>query len=272
MISLEGLTLIDGPADRGRLHSPHVRPLRPRRAVAEHVSRRRSARACTTRPTPRLWFFHAVERYVAGDRRPCTRCGCSSRCFATSSSIMCEGRGSASMSIRPTVCLSQGDPHAAAHVDGRQSRRLGRHAAPGQGGRDQRACGTTRCDCSEGWCRETDEAVAADALAERAERTRKSFNERFWYGRAGYLYDIVDGEHGRRPGPAAEPGLRHLARSSGARRVALEAGARQSVGAPADAGRPAQPLARPSRLQTEIRRRPALPATPPITRERSGRG
>ncbi len=29
-----------------------------------------------------------------------------------------------------------------------------------------------------------------------AERTRQSFNQRFWYDRGGYLYDIVDGEAG----------------------------------------------------------------------------
>jgi predicted glycogen debranching enzyme len=29
-----------------------------------------------------------------------------------------------------------------------------------------------------------------------ADRARRSFNERFWYADGGYLYDIVDGEHG----------------------------------------------------------------------------
>jgi predicted glycogen debranching enzyme len=38
----------------------------------------------------------------------------------------------------------------------------------------------------------------ADALKvdEYAERTRESFNRRFWCGEGGYLYDVVDGEHG----------------------------------------------------------------------------
>ena len=43
----------DGPASRGRLDSPHLRPLHPRRPDPEYVSRRRSARASTTRRTRR---------------------------------------------------------------------------------------------------------------------------------------------------------------------------------------------------------------------------
>jgi predicted glycogen debranching enzyme len=39
----------------------------------------------------------------------------------------------------------------------------------------------------------------ARALAEQAERVRVSFNRRFWYEAGGYLYDVVDGEHGDDP-------------------------------------------------------------------------
>jgi predicted glycogen debranching enzyme len=41
------------------------------------------------------------------------------------------------------------------------------------------------------------EGVAA--VAEHAERARASFNRRFWYAAGGYLYDVVDGEHGDDP-------------------------------------------------------------------------
>jgi predicted glycogen debranching enzyme len=33
-------------------------------------------------------------------------------------------------------------------------------------------------------------------LADHARQTRDSFNKRFWYDKGGYLYDVVDGEHG----------------------------------------------------------------------------
>jgi predicted glycogen debranching enzyme len=36
----------------------------------------------------------------------------------------------------------------------------------------------------------------AGELEARADRTRASFNQRFWYDAGGYLYDIVDGEKG----------------------------------------------------------------------------
>jgi predicted glycogen debranching enzyme len=39
----------------------------------------------------------------------------------------------------------------------------------------------------------------AQALVERAEQVRQSFNHRFWYAEGGYLFDVVDGEHGDDP-------------------------------------------------------------------------
>jgi predicted glycogen debranching enzyme len=48
----------------------------------------------------------------------------------------------------------------------------------------------------ERWLSEEHGERAAQPIAEHAERARASFNERFWYGAGGYLYDVVDGEHG----------------------------------------------------------------------------
>jgi predicted glycogen debranching enzyme len=36
-------------------------------------------------------------------------------------------------------------------------------------------------------------------LADHARQARESFNQRFWYEEGGYLYDVVDGEHGNDP-------------------------------------------------------------------------
>jgi predicted glycogen debranching enzyme len=46
-----------------------------------------------------------------------------------------------------------------------------------------------------GWLREEGDpaAMEMDGLAGRA---RESFNRRFWYNEGGYLYDVIDGEHG----------------------------------------------------------------------------
>ena len=49
----------------------------------------------------------------------------------------------------------------------------------------------------EKWLRGIRRAREANGIAQHAEKARKSFNERFWYARGGYLYDVVDGENGR---------------------------------------------------------------------------
>ena len=47
----------------------------------------------------------------------------------------------------------------------------------------------------EAWTREHGAGGDLD-LATHAARARQSFNARFWYPQGGYLYDVVDGEHG----------------------------------------------------------------------------
>ena len=46
------------------------------------------------------------------------------------------------------------------------------------------------------WCAEEGEEALAGRLEPWAARAYRSFNERFWYPEAGYLYDVIDGESG----------------------------------------------------------------------------
>src|SRR5262245_25386790 len=46
----------------------------------------------------------------------------------------------------------------------------------------------------ERWLREADRGTEADHWGVQAEQARKSFNKRFWYEQGGYLYDVIDGE------------------------------------------------------------------------------
>ena len=48
----------------------------------------------------------------------------------------------------------------------------------------------------ENWLRKSHRIDEANGIHEHAERTRDSFNRRFWYEQGGYLYDVVDAEHG----------------------------------------------------------------------------
>jgi glycogen debranching enzyme len=47
-----------------------------------------------------------------------------------------------------------------------------------------------------GWLRDAGDAAGAAEIDGHADRARASFNARFWYADGGYLYDVVDGEHG----------------------------------------------------------------------------
>jgi predicted glycogen debranching enzyme len=49
------------------------------------------------------------------------------------------------------------------------------------------------------WTREEKSEAAARAWTELADRAKQSFDARFWYAEGGWLYDVVDGEHGDDP-------------------------------------------------------------------------
>jgi predicted glycogen debranching enzyme len=46
----------------------------------------------------------------------------------------------------------------------------------------------------EQWLRQVDRPEEAKGIAAHAAKAKKSFNERFWYAKGGYLYDVIDGE------------------------------------------------------------------------------
>ena len=56
----------------------------------------------------------------------------------------------------------------------------------------------------EGWLRDEGKPDEAQRIAGYAERAHESFNRRFWYEAGGYLFDVVDGEHGG-DDPACRP-------------------------------------------------------------------
>ena len=76
----------------------------------------------------------------------------------------------------------------------------------------------------EGWLRQEGNNATADRIAGHAQRTWTAFNRRFWYEAGGYLYDVVDGESGRRSGVPAQPGVGPVPVPPGSGAIALEAG------------------------------------------------
>ena len=201
MISLEGLTLATGRHQEAgwilRTFAHYVRDGLIPNMFPEGENQGLYHTADAT-----LWFFHAVARYVAvtGDR-----------------GTLARGRPHP-----PRHRRAPREGHALRHR--RRSRR--RPPAPGQEGyqltwMDAKVDGwvvTPRRGKAveinalwynalrllEGWTREEGRAGDAARLGALAERTQRSFNERFWYAEGGYLYDVVDAEGGGND-PACRP-------------------------------------------------------------------
>ena len=137
MISLEGLTLTTRPIPRGGLHPAHLRPLHPRRADPEHVPRRGARGALSHRrrdavvlPRPAALSRRDRRRRTVRQLMPkLTECGRASSEGTKFGIAVDRGR-------RPAP---PGRAGLSADLDGREGRRLGRHAAARQGGGDQRA-------------------------------------------------------------------------------------------------------------------------------------
>ncbi len=183
MISLEGLTLCDRPARRGGLHPAHVRPLRARRPDPEPVSRRREGRALSHGRRHAVVLPRA-RPLRAGDRRPRdARGSCCRRCIDI---VEHHVRGTRfGIGVDPADgLLRQGAGGLSAHLDGRQGRRLGRHAAARQGGRDQRALVQRAAPARAAGCARQATTPAADATATARPSARASRSiARFWYER-----------------------------------------------------------------------------------------
>ena len=225
MISLEGLTLTTGRQDGGRLHPAHVRPLRPRRADSEPVSRRPERKASIIRPTPRCGFStpSSGTSQATGDRHTLrllladvSRHRRASRRAA---------RGSAFMSIRPTGCCRRAHPRLPLTW---MDAKVGDWVVTPRRGK--------AVEINALWynaLRLLERLVPRDGRSEAARTkwpsvpNRRGARSTLGSGTsdAGYLYDIVDGERGDDPSLRPESAVRHLARSSGARSVALDVGA-----------------------------------------------
>ena len=221
-----------------------------------------------------LWFFHALDRYLraTGDRDDAARC-CCRRCVDI---VEHHLRGTRfGIGVDPADgLLRAGRRGLPAHLDGRQGRRLGRHAAARQGGRDQRALVQRAPPAGRLAARGARRRGRASRSPAHAERARASFNARFWYD---------DGRlplrRRRRRAAATTPACRpnqlfaiSLA-APGARPRALGSRCCDVVArAAADAGRPALARARAPRLQAAATTATCARATPPTTRGRSGPG
>jgi predicted glycogen debranching enzyme len=144
-----------------------------------------------------LWFFHALDRYLvaSGDKvllqelLPKLQNIVERHVQGTRFGIRCDPADG---------LLVQGDPRfALTWMDAR----LGDCAITPRRGKavEINALWYNALRCLERWSMQEGQTSRANELAELAERSRQSFNLRFWNTQTGYLYDVIDGEGGEDP-------------------------------------------------------------------------
>jgi predicted glycogen debranching enzyme len=196
MISLEGLTLTTGR---------HVEASYILRTFAHYVrdglipnmfpEGQREGLYHTADAT--LWFFHAIQRYLdyTGDR---------SILRLTLPKLL----GIVDCHLRGTRFNIHADPADDLLVEGAPGYQLTWMDAkvddwvvtPRRGKAVEiNALWYNALKLLEKWVCEEGRADAGPPLAEHADRVRESFNRRFWNPERGYLFDVVDGEHGDDP-------------------------------------------------------------------------
>ncbi len=193
MISLEGLTLVTGRAAEAgtilRTFAEYVRDGLIPNLFPEHDTGGLYHTADAT-----LWFFHAIDRYVekTGDRE--TLRWLLPRLVEIVDQHLAGTRFSIGVDARDGL-LSQGAPgYALTWMDAKVGDLV---VTPRRGKAVEiNALFYNALRLLQGWLAEEQGPDAARPYQALADRTRASFNARFWYERGGYLYDLVDGEQG----------------------------------------------------------------------------
>ena len=193
MISLEGLTLASGRwLEAGYILHTFERYVRD--GLIPNMIPEGRAEGLYHTADATLWFFHAVERYVAttGDRW-------------TLRLILPTLREIVACHVRGTHYGIRVDPDDGLLVQGAEGYQLtwmdakcdGWVVTPRRGKAVEiNALWYNALMLLSRWEREERGEQAAGELADRAAQARESFNRRFWYEAGGHLYDVVDGPDG----------------------------------------------------------------------------
>jgi predicted glycogen debranching enzyme len=193
MISLEGLALVTGRyAQAGsilRTFAHHIRDGLVPNMFPEGANEGLYHTADAT-----LWFFHAIDRYLraTGDRRtlvmllPILRDVIDHHFRGTRFGIRVDPDDGLLTQGAPGYQLTWMDAKAGDWV-----------VTPRRGKAVEiNALWFNALRLMTDWLARTGDADGARELHDAAERTRTSFERRFWNARKGYCYDVVDGERG----------------------------------------------------------------------------
>jgi predicted glycogen debranching enzyme len=193
MISLEGLTLLTGRVHEAgsilRMFAHHIRDGLVPNMFPEGANEGLYHTADAT-----LWFFHALDRYLhaSGDRRtlikllPILRDVIDHHVQGTRFGIKVDPDDGLLHQGAPGYQLTWMDAKAGDWV-----------VTPRRGKAVEiNALWFNALRLMSSWLSRTGDPEGAKQLAAAADQTAASFNRRFWNERAGYLYDVVDGEQG----------------------------------------------------------------------------
>ncbi|HEU4453698.1 MAG TPA: amylo-alpha-1,6-glucosidase [Longimicrobium sp.] len=193
MISLEGLTLATGrPHEAGFILRTFAHYARD--GLIPNMFPDGAAEGLYHTADATLWFFHAVDRYLAatGDR------GTLRAILPVLREIVARHLAGTRFGIGVDAAdglVRQGEEgYQLTWMDAKVD---GWVVTPRRGKAVEiNALWYNALRLLEGWLREEGDESAADEAAGHAARARESFNRRFWYAEGGYLYDVVDGEGG----------------------------------------------------------------------------
>jgi len=196
MIGLEGLTLAAGRRlEAGYILRTFARHVRDGLIPNHFPEGGREGIYNTADAT--LWFFHALDRYLAvtADRATLRHVLPTLKEIASA-----HRRGTRfGISVDPADgLLGQGEEgYALTWMDAK----VGDWVVTPRRGKavEVNALWYNALRLLERWLREEDSDAAARPLAELIERVQRSFNARFWNDKDGCLYDVVDGERGDDP-------------------------------------------------------------------------
>jgi predicted glycogen debranching enzyme len=223
MISLEGLTLSTG---RHREAGSILRSFAQytRDGLIPNMFPDGSSEGLYHTADASLWFFHAVDRYLAAtDDRSTLR------------QILPALRSIVEHHLRGTRFGIHIDPADGLMTQGAEGYQLtwmdakveGWVVTPRRGKAvELNALWYNALRLLEGWVRAEGDEEAARQIQGHAERAQLSFNQRFWFTEGGYLYDVIDSEQG--DDPACRPNqifamcLRHPALAPSRWKVVLE--------------------------------------------------
>jgi predicted glycogen debranching enzyme len=193
MISLEGLTLSVGRLDEAayvlRTFAYYVRD-----GLIPNMFPEGNNAGLYHTADATLWYFHAIDRYVEITKDS-----------SLVRHLLPTLRGIVARHLAGTrfgIGVDERDGLLRQGEEGYQltwmDAKVGDYVVTPRRGKAVEICALwyNAVELLAGWEREHGDAANAAELERHAARARSSFNQRFWYEKGGYLYDIVDGESG----------------------------------------------------------------------------